>query len=148
MATHSSNLAWRILWTEEAGRLQSMGSQRVRHDRSDLEQPTCCLLINDPSNYIPEVPCILFFQLAESLTHRLIKCLKWYNYSNDAGLHVIAGYQSHLLLVTRCIVTNSRLLIKRSTQPSKLFAEINCWKNFIQSKDIFQLTWFLTSYIG
>ena len=66
MATHSSNLAWRILWTEEAGRLQSMGSQRVRHDRSDLEQPTCCLLINDPSNYIPEVPCILFFQLAES----------------------------------------------------------------------------------
>ena len=32
MATHSSVLAWRILWTEEPGRLQSMGSQRVRHD--------------------------------------------------------------------------------------------------------------------
>ena len=32
MATHSSFLAWRIPWTEEAGRLQSMGSQRVRHD--------------------------------------------------------------------------------------------------------------------
>ena len=32
MATHSSILAWRILWTEEPGRLQSMGSQRVRHD--------------------------------------------------------------------------------------------------------------------
>ena len=32
MATHSSILAWRILWTEEAGGLQSMGSQRVRHD--------------------------------------------------------------------------------------------------------------------
>ena len=31
MATHSSILAWRILWTEEPGRLQSMGSQRVRH---------------------------------------------------------------------------------------------------------------------
>ena len=29
MATHSSILAWRILWTEEPGRLQSMGSQRV-----------------------------------------------------------------------------------------------------------------------
>ena len=27
MATHSSTLAWRILWTEEPGRLQSMGSQ-------------------------------------------------------------------------------------------------------------------------
>ena len=32
MATHSSILAWRIPWTEEPGRLQSMGSQRVGHD--------------------------------------------------------------------------------------------------------------------
>ena len=32
MATHSSILAWRIPKTEEPGRLQSMGSQRVRHD--------------------------------------------------------------------------------------------------------------------
>ena len=31
MATHSSTLAWRIPWREEPGRLQSMGSQRVRH---------------------------------------------------------------------------------------------------------------------
>ena len=32
MATHSSILAWRIPWTKEPGRLQSTGSQRVRHD--------------------------------------------------------------------------------------------------------------------
>ena len=32
MATHSIILAWKIPWTEEPGRLQSMGSQRVRHD--------------------------------------------------------------------------------------------------------------------
>ena len=32
MATHSSILAWKILWMEEPGRLQSMGSQRVGHD--------------------------------------------------------------------------------------------------------------------
>ena len=32
MATHSSILAWKISWTEERGRLQSMGSQRVGHD--------------------------------------------------------------------------------------------------------------------
>ena len=31
MITYSSILAWRIPWTEEPGRLQSMGSQRVRH---------------------------------------------------------------------------------------------------------------------
>ena len=32
MATHSSILAWKIPWTEEPGKLQSMGLQRVRHD--------------------------------------------------------------------------------------------------------------------
>ena len=32
MAPHSSTLAWKIPWTEEPGRLQSMGSLRVGHD--------------------------------------------------------------------------------------------------------------------
>ena len=32
IATHSNTLAWKIPWTEELGGLQSMGSQRVRHD--------------------------------------------------------------------------------------------------------------------
>ena len=32
MAIHSSTFAWKIPWTEEPDRLQSMGSQRVRHD--------------------------------------------------------------------------------------------------------------------
>ena len=32
VAIHSSILSWKILWTEEPGRLQSMGSQRLRHD--------------------------------------------------------------------------------------------------------------------
>ena len=32
MATHFSTLAWKILWNEELGGLQSMGSQRVGHD--------------------------------------------------------------------------------------------------------------------
>ena len=38
MKTYSSVLAWRIPWTEEPGRLQSMGSQRVWHDWSDWAQ--------------------------------------------------------------------------------------------------------------
>ena len=36
MATHSSIFAWRIPWTEEPGGPWSIGSQRVRHDRSNL----------------------------------------------------------------------------------------------------------------
>ena len=38
MATHSSILAWRIPWTEEPGRLQSMGSQRIGHDLATQQQ--------------------------------------------------------------------------------------------------------------
>ena len=38
MATHSSILAWEILWTEEPGRVQSMGLQRVRRDLATKQQ--------------------------------------------------------------------------------------------------------------
>ena len=45
MAAHSSVLAWTIPWTEEPGRLQSVGSQRVGHNWSDLAhtEVRCCL---------------------------------------------------------------------------------------------------------
>ena len=43
IATHSSILAWRILRTEELGRLQSIGSQRVGHAWSDLACTHCHL---------------------------------------------------------------------------------------------------------
>ena len=39
MATHSSILAWEIPWTEELGRLQSMGLQRVRHNLATNPSP-------------------------------------------------------------------------------------------------------------
>ena len=39
MTTHSSILAWEIPWTEELGRLESTGSQRVRHDLVTKQQP-------------------------------------------------------------------------------------------------------------
>ena len=61
MATHSSVLAWRILWMEKPGRLQSMGSHRVRHDWSDLaaaaannsNQIEKCIMCNaSPSSHV------------------------------------------------------------------------------------------------
>ena len=66
MATHSNILAWKISWTEEPGRLQSMWSQRVRHDLacmqtmkyitlitySFVEFLLCIALMMDLFNYI------------------------------------------------------------------------------------------------
>ena len=40
MATHSSILAWKIPWTEEPGRLQSMGSPKKKKKELDMEQQT------------------------------------------------------------------------------------------------------------
>ena len=48
MATHSSILAWRIPWTEELGRLQSMGLQTVGHDWAYTHP----FSIQDPPNYV------------------------------------------------------------------------------------------------
>ena len=45
MAIHSSILVWKTPWTEEPGRLQSMRSQRVRHDRAtSLSFSPSCLI--------------------------------------------------------------------------------------------------------
>ena len=59
MATHSSILAWRIPWTEEPGRLQLVGLQRVRHDRADtthINNIFTALNMNDPKVYTMNYP--------------------------------------------------------------------------------------------
>ena len=45
MATHSSIPAWEIPWTEEPGRLQSIGSQRIRQDLG-IKQQQCMFFFN------------------------------------------------------------------------------------------------------
>ena len=52
MATHSSVLAWDIPWTEELGRLSTMGSQRVRHD-SDLFVTNSDLFVTNTNRCLP-----------------------------------------------------------------------------------------------
>ena len=58
MATHSSILAWKILWTEEPGRLQSMGSPRVRHHLAT--KPPLAVALSDSFSPFPlaQVPAI------------------------------------------------------------------------------------------
>ena len=58
METHSSILAWRIPWTEEPGRLQSIGSQRVGHNWSDLAHTQGRTLVDEFNQY-PVKPAIL-----------------------------------------------------------------------------------------
>ena len=54
MATHYNILAWEITWTEEPGGLQFMGSQRVRHDPSDLARMHVATSTQTPEEWRPE----------------------------------------------------------------------------------------------
>ena len=59
MAIHSSILAWRIPWTEELGGLQSMGSQRVRHDWASNTHTHTSLFIHGA--YDSGISCLTSF---------------------------------------------------------------------------------------
>ena len=67
VATHSSILAWKIPWTEEPGRLQSMGSQRVRHDCATLLS-----LSSKTSNISAILDATVFLEDSEDL---VVACL-------------------------------------------------------------------------
>ena len=80
MATHSSVLAWRLPWTEEPGGLQSVGSQRVKHNWSDLAGThalthklvqACLALASIPVALTPSQLCPSVFSCQE---HRLPRC--------------------------------------------------------------------------
>ena len=68
MATHSSTLSWRIPWTEEPGRIQSMGLQRVEYDcvinTFSIRENSLSLLMNEL--LLPFSECILIFLTVSS----------------------------------------------------------------------------------
>ena len=79
MATHSSILAWGISWTEEPGRLQSMGSQRVVHGWSNLAHTHVKLQMDLQLFYIPREPLWVSPPLGPSMSI----------YLHDKGLWVL-----------------------------------------------------------
>ena len=83
MATHSGTLAWRISWTEEPGRPQSMGSQGVGHDRVTKPQQWQCVSVSHSLPSYPSLPlspgnhklvfyiCHSYFSFVGSFTYTL-----------------------------------------------------------------------------
>ena len=61
MAAHFSVLAWGIPWAEELGRLQSMGSHRVGHNRSDLTCKACIIGQISTSHFILKILLKFFY---------------------------------------------------------------------------------------
>ena len=82
MAVHSSTLAWKIPWTEEPVRLQSMGSQRVGHDWAtslyftfmsiELMMPSIHLILCHP----PLLPFSIFPSI-RVFSNKSVPCIRW-----------------------------------------------------------------------
>ena len=68
MATHSSILTWKIPWAEEPGGLQSMGSQRVRHEQLTKQQT---MLPTDQIKETDSVEWLLPYPQGPPVTHRV-----------------------------------------------------------------------------
>ena len=74
MATHSSILAWGTPWTEEPGGLQSMGSQRVGHDRTHRGLSTLQFGPDFFCSLCPWLHHLIFFSLCSSTLANLLPC--------------------------------------------------------------------------
>ena len=90
MATHSSTLAWKIPWTEEPGELQSMGSQRVRHDWATLL--TLFTFLHWRGKWQPTP---VFLPTESHGQRSLVSCSPWgrkeSDWSNHAHAHTMLG---------------------------------------------------------
>ena len=79
MATHSSILVWEISWTEKPGRLQSMGSQRARHDLATKQQQLQFLEVKPQSHSCPLL----------ALQSRSILPLHTHSKSSEGGVFIL-----------------------------------------------------------
>ena len=94
MATHSSTLAWKIPWTEEPGRLQSMGSQIVRQDwATKLSFPFNPLF----STPFVEETIMLLKRVLEVLGSAIYVCYRHKKHPSQRGINKIPFFASNMI---------------------------------------------------
>ena len=107
MATHSSIFAWRIPWTEHAGRLQSVGLQRVRHDWSNLAHKSLLFFF---SIFLPTYSCVLFSMFICFLSLRIEWTFLW---EQKPKLLCLTLYQQYLKEKCCCIVDAPKFMMNK-----------------------------------
>ena len=91
MAAHSNTLAWKILWMEKPGRLQSMGLQRVRHDWATSGSFT--FIIHSYNNCIK---CIISERVNKNFT--LLLANIYHHLQTEKAQHTLITFESWLPL--------------------------------------------------
>ena len=106
MASHSSILAWRILWVEEPGGLLSMGLHRVGHDWSDFACMLAC--IGEVNGSPVQCSCLenpTDREVWQATVHRIAQCQTWlkrlsmqaHGISCYSSIKVLSGTATSLL---------------------------------------------------
>ena len=99
LATHSSILAWKISWTEEPGGLQSMGSQRVRHDWETNTFPSPWFWDSFVLLHVSTVPfyCLVVFHYVDMLHSSInghLGCFQFVTFTDEAAMNIhIQAYE-------------------------------------------------------
>ena len=107
MATHSSILAWRIPWTEESGKLQSMGLQRVGHDWA------CTHCMNCIKKQI-ELKNISLSWLCQSYFFSLVELLSSFHIETNTFSPIVGnGLEVVVSLTFECIHEITHFLIEQ-----------------------------------
>ena len=133
MATHSCILAWKIPWTEDPGRLQSMGSQRVGHNSDFTSQTHCSLRIDNvnpwDTTFLPHHQSVRIVH--ELITHpgtplphlvfnnALLQGHSWWPSGSDCtssvgGVGSIPGWGAKILHAMCCTPPNLFVIIKKN----------------------------------
>ena len=114
MATHSSILAWKIEWTDEAGGLQSIGPQKVRHDWSHWARAQVPYYCKFPSS-----DCFLLHALSFYMISSIFICLKlffwlpllpyWLFRSEFLNFHIFMNFLFFLIFILSSIQSLSHV---------------------------------------
>ena len=101
MAPNSSTLAWKIPWTEEPGRLQSMGSPRVRHDWSDLAAAAAAALCLHQLLKPLYASCLYFITYYIGINYNTLSSqgLLWELYELIYGFDIQCYLKNYLILI-------------------------------------------------
>ena len=127
MANHSSMLAWKILWTEESVRLQSMGSQRVGHNwatNTFTFYLQCCVSFRCIAEWykLLTYPSLPYLSPLVTISFCLWVCFCFVDFKCICIIFLASTYKWFHMILVSLWLTSLNMIISRST------VHICCWK--------------------
>ena len=121
MATHANILAWRIPWTEESSWLQSMGSQRVRHNWNDLHT-------GNSNNPVVVLNAMKWFSSAQLLRRVSLFLTSW-TAAHQASLSITNTWSLFKLMSIESVMPSNHLTLCHPLLPPSIFPSISVFSN-------------------